>query len=238
MIALIALAALAFVAALVRRGRAGLVLLAVALLSLSGALALGINSDSMQTLDTSVADWFDSRRTRRREQRADGIFGYLGRPVHVLIPAVVIGGLLSARRRSLMPVALVTGGVGVGVAIEGTLKAIIGRTATSPPLVDYPHSYPSGHVTGTSALVGMIALGLGAGSSRAVQRTLAALTLLVVVFVAYLALYTGAHTFTDVVGGMFLGGAIVALGAAAMRGRRRSPTEWRRRPSDSERSPS
>jgi undecaprenyl-diphosphatase len=37
-----------------------------------------------------------------------------------------------------------------------------------------------------------------------------------VLFVAYLALYTGAHTFTDVLGGMALGGAIVAAGSAIL----------------------
>lgn len=216
MIVLIALAALLLAAALVTRGRTGLVLVAAASFTLLGALALGINSESMQGLDTSVADWFDAHRTRRRELKADGIFGYIGRPIHVLIPAVVIGALLSLRARSVKPVALVTGGVGVGVVIEATLKAVIGRTATTLPLVDYPHSYPSGHVTGTSALVGMIAVCLGAGSTRAVKWALAAVALAAVVFVAVLALYTGAHTFTDVVGGMFLGGGIVALGAAAL----------------------
>jgi undecaprenyl-diphosphatase len=37
-----------------------------------------------------------------------------------------------------------------------------------------------------------------------------------VLFVAYLALYIGAHTFTDVIGGMLLGGAIVAAGSAVL----------------------
>lgn len=216
MTALIVLAALFFAAALFTRGRVGLILLAAGLFTLLGALAVGINSDTMQALDTAVVDWFDAHRTRRREREADGIFGYLGRPIHVVIPALVIGTLLSLRARSVLPVILVTGGVGVGVVVEGTLKAVIGRTATAGPLVDYPHSYPSGHVTGTSALIGTIAVCLGAGSSSAVKWTLAAVTVAVVVFVAFLALYTGAHTCTDVIGGMLLGGAIISVGAAIL----------------------
>ena len=31
---------------------------------------------------------------------------------------------------------------------------VIGRTATTGPLVDYPHSFPSGRVTGTAVLSG------------------------------------------------------------------------------------
>jgi undecaprenyl-diphosphatase len=95
---------------------------------------------------------------------------------------------------------------------------VIGRTATTGPLVDYPHSFPSGRVTGTAALLGTIAVCLGVERGRAVKTTPAALVVATVVFVAVLALYTGAHTFTDVIGGMLLGGAIVALGAAVLSG--------------------
>lgn len=217
-IALVVVAAVFFAAALSVRGRAGLVLLSAGLFTLLAALAVGINSASMSSLDTVVATWFDDHRTRRRDLEADGIFGYIGRPIHVLIPALVMGTLLSWRARSARPVLCVTGGVGIGVAVEGTLKAVIGRTATTGPLVDYPHSYPSGHVTGTSALLGMIAVCLGVGASRAVKLAATGLAVAGVLFVAFLALYTGAHTFTDVLGGMFLGGAIVALGAAVLEG--------------------
>ena len=197
-------------------GRLPLVLLAAVLFALLAALAFGINADWLATLDTSVANWFDIHRSRRRDLEATGVFGYIGRPVHVLIPAVVFGVLLSMRARSAMPAICVTGGVGAGAAIEGTLKAVIGRTATTGPLVDYPHSFPSGHVTGSAALLGMIAVCLGAGRGRAAKATLAVLVVAGVLFVAGLALYTGAHTVTDVIGGMILGGAIVALGAAAL----------------------
>jgi undecaprenyl-diphosphatase len=49
-----------------------------------------------------------------------------------------------------------------------------------------------------------------------VQAALGVLVVGAVLFVAYLALYTGAHTFTDVLGGMALGGAIVAVGSAVL----------------------
>ena len=190
--------------------------LAVGLFTALAVLAVGINADWLAALDTSVADWFDAHRSRRRDQQAAGVFEYIGRPVHVLVVAAVCGTLLSFRARSAMPLIGVTGAVGLGVVVEQMLKAVIGRTASTGPLVDYPHSFPSGHVTGTAALLGTIAVFLGAGANRAVRTALAGLVVTAVVAVAVLALYTGAHTVSDVIGGMLLGGAIVALGAAGV----------------------
>ena len=181
--------------------------LAAACIATLAALAVAINSAVLIGIDTSVAEWFAARRIRSRDAEAAGVFGYIGRPVHVLIPALVCGGLLSLWARSVTPVVLVAGAVGVGVVVEATLKATVGRTVTAGPLVDYTHSFPSGHVTGTAALFGTIAVCLG-------SRAFALVAAGAVVLVAYLALYTGAHTCTDVIGGMALGGAIVALGAA------------------------
>lgn len=197
-------------------GRGGWLGLAAGLFTALAVLAVGINADWLAALDTSVADWFDAHRSRRRDEQAAGVFGYIGRPVHVLVAAVVCGTLLSLRARSAMPVIGVTGAVGLGVVVEQTLKAVIGRTATAGPLVDYPHSFPSGHVTGTAALLGAIAVFLGAGAGRTVRTALAALVTAAVIAVGVLALYTGAHTFSDVIGGMLLGGAIVSLCAAGM----------------------
>lgn len=61
----------------------------------------------------------------------------------------------------------------------------------------------------------MIAVFLGAGRGCAVNSVLALLVIVAVLPVAYLALYTGADTATDVIGAMLLGGALVSLGAAA-----------------------
>jgi undecaprenyl-diphosphatase len=209
-------------------GRGGWIALAAGLFTALAALAVGINADWLASLDTSVADWFDAHRSRRRDQQAAGVFGYIGRPVHVLVVAAVCGTLLSIRARSAIPVIGVTGAVGLGVVIEQTLKAVIGRTASAGPLVDYPHSFPSGHVTGTAALLGTIAVFLGAGANRAVRTTLAGLVVAVVIAVAVLALYTGAHTVSDVIGGMLLGGAFVALCAAGVQRRGgRLAGDWR-----------
>lgn len=181
-------------------------------------MAVGINDWWATGLDTSVMEWFDARRTRRRDREDMGVFRYIGSPPHVLSAAVVCGTALSAWWRSWRPMVLVTGAVGVGVMVEQTLKATIGRLDTDTLPVQYAHSFPSGHVTGTTALLGTIAVCLGVGLGRASKAALAGLVAVCVVVVAYLALYIGAHTCTDVIGGMFLGGAIVALSAAVRSG--------------------
>lgn len=187
-----------------------------------GATAAVLNTGWVAGWDAAVEAWFDQYRGDRKPTGADRIFGYIGSPVHVLTAALVGGTLLSARARSALPVFLVTGAVGAGVAVEQTLKATVGRTAAvvaqlqDSALPQYQHSFPSGHVTGAAALLGTIALCLGAGRGRATRVLPALAAVAGVVAVAVLALYTRAHTFSDVIGGMLLGGALVSLGAAVL----------------------
>lgn len=206
------------------RGLISLLLLSAGLFAALAALALAIDLPPLLTIDTSVADFFEPHRTPRRDEAATGVWAFIGTPVNVLIPAVAFGALFSVIARSVMPAVSLIGAIGIGVVIEETLKAVIERAATAEPLLGYAHSFPSGHVTGTAALLGMVAVCIGAGRGSALQARLAVLAVAGVLFVAILALFTGAHTFTDVIGGMLLGGSIVALGAAvldASTGRRR-----------------
>ena len=127
-----------------------------------------------------------------------------------------------------MRLVVVTGAVGAGAVIEQALKATVERTPENlsqlrnGPVLDwslvdyYAHSFPSGDVTGSAALFGMGAVCLGVGRSRVVQVAISGAAVTGVVAVSLLALYVRAHIFTDVIGGMVLGGAIVALGAAAI----------------------
>ncbi|MBU3749158.1 MAG: phosphatase PAP2 family protein [Mycobacterium sp.] len=212
MVWLIASAAAMLAAAIALRGRPGLVLLAAGLFTLLGALTMGMHADWLVSFDTALENWSDRHRTDRRGELAAGIWAFLGDPLHALIIAVVGGTLLSLRMKSPIPVVLVTGAVGVGVAVEETLKTVIP-----------PHSFPSGHVTVATTLFGMIAVCLAAGDSRLAKVALGVLVAESVFLVAALAVYSGAHTFTDVLGGALLGSAILASGAALL--------DYARRPS-------
>lgn len=187
-------------------------------------LALQLNADWCKTLDASVESWIYRHRSDRWQIDADGAFSYVGRPFHVATAGLVAGLLLSLQAKSAIRGVLVTGGVALGVIVEQTFKAAFTRTPETlgalhdGSLVWYQHSYPSGHVTGSAALLGMIAVCLGAGHSRARKMGLAAIVAGGVLFVAALALYSRAHIFSDVIGGMVLGGAVIAIGAAVLAG--------------------
>ena len=200
-----------------------LFLLAAGLFSAFAAMAVGINAEWLAALDVSVETWLEAHRSRRGLIDAAGIFRFVGLPVHVLSAAVVSGTLLSLGLRSVIPGFLVVGGVGFGVVVEQMIKAMVTRTSTAVAelqgrrdLLYFEHAFPSGHVTVTAALLGLIAVCLGVGCGRVVKVALQVPVLAGVLFVAFVAVYAKAHTFSDVIGGMILGGVIVSLGAAVL----------------------
>ena len=222
-------AALLGTTAAVVRGRASLAVLSVALFTVLALLALEVNAPRIVSLDASMFEWFYWHRFHRLRINSQDVFYYLGQPVPFAAAGVISGTLLAMQGRSVRRAVVVIGGVAVGVAVEQTLKAVIVRTPATlaalhdGSLVEYAQSFPSGHVTTSATLLGMIAVCLGTGRSLVAKATLAVPAVTGVVFVAFLALHTGAHLFSDVIGGMALSGALVAAGAAAL-----SPPKHRR----------
>lgn len=231
LVALTADAAILMAASVVSRGRVALVLLSAGLFNVLAILAIQINAPWMTAPNTWVWNWFNAHRSPRWQVHADGIFGYIGEPFHVAVAGVISGTLLAVQARSAMRAVFVIGVVGVGAVTEQILKALVERTPANlaqlhdGSVLSYAHSFPSGHVTGSATLLGAIAVCLGTRRSRVVKTTLGVIVAAGVLFVAFLALYSRAHIFTDVIGGMVLGGALVALGAAAfLPAARRNPT--------------
>ena len=170
------------------RGRAGMMLLSAALLSVLIVLALQINSEWMTDLDTSVRKWFTTHQGSRGLRSASRqLFAFIGRPLHVAIAAVVSGMLLAWRARSPLRAVVVIGAVGTGAVLERVFKALVTRTPdnlsklydASPQdlaqIAEHAHTFPSGHVTGTATLLGMIAVCASVGSSAPCENDMGCL---------------------------------------------------------------
>lgn len=219
----------------------GMMLLSAGLLSVLIVLALQINSEWMTDLDTSVRKWFTTHEGSKGLRNASRqLFAFIGWPLHVAIAAVLSGMLLAWRARSPLQAVVVIGAVGTGAVLDWVFKALVTRTPdnlsklydASPQdlaqITEHAHTFPSGHVIGTATLLGMIAVCASVGRRRPARTTWAAFVLFGVLFVAALALYVHAHLFADVIGGMALGGSIVAAGAALISALH--PIERRKRP--------
>ena len=130
LIALVSVAAILLLATFFTRGLISLVLLSAGLFTALAALALAIDLPALLAIDTSVLNFFEPYRTTRRDEAATGVWAFIGKPVHVLIAAVVLGALFSVLARSVMPAMSLIGAIGIGVVIEETMKAVIERTVS------------------------------------------------------------------------------------------------------------
>ena len=98
------------------------------------------------------------------------------------------------------------GTVGGAVLVSTAMKAVIYRPLTeaeiqaSPLLSTEHHPFPSGHVAGIGALLGIIAVCIAVGRSRTVQAPLTVLVGAGVVIVAFSRLNLGHHWLSDVIG--------------------------------------
>ena len=178
-------------------------------------LTIGVHTHGRVTrLDAATMTWFVAHRSAAFNWAASVITA-LGSPGATAAAGLLCGAVLSWQARSV-----ITGVVTIAAAAlaETALKAVVVRrlTPVELQLSTDSHSFPSGHVSGTGALLGIIAVCVGVGRSRTDRAWLTGCVVAGVLVVAVARLYLGVHWLTDVIGGAVLAGVFVSLGAAVM----------------------
>jgi undecaprenyl-diphosphatase len=204
----------------VERGRigAGVWLLMPAIV---GFIGLAIAAHVVRhgaAVDHAVLGWISEHRRVGLTTAAVAITN-AGSPVAVAVLALLAGAILWWRRRSPLPGLVVIATVALAAGLSTLTKVLVG--AQRPPrqlqlLIEVDPSFPSGHVTGTMALLGIVAVVVGNGRTRTVRIALVSGVVLATAVVALTRLYLGVHWPTDVAGGFLLGGAAVLVGSAAL----------------------
>ncbi|WP_238587958.1 phosphatase PAP2 family protein [Rhodococcus sp. 311R] len=173
----------------------------------------------LTSFDGPVTDWMVDHRSGVLDQIAVAITD-LGSPVATALLGITCGVFISWRARSVVPGLIVIGTVGAAAVASSVVKALVGRER--PPtniqvLLETDHSFPSGHVTGTAALVGIVVLVLSAHRTAAVKRLLMLAAVTITIVVALTRLYLGVHWLTDVIVGAILATLAVTVGGALFR---------------------
>jgi undecaprenyl-diphosphatase len=164
-------------------------------------------STSLQAMDVKVHDWTVMNRTAG----ATAFFWTLstiGGPVSLaILAAVILTGLLIARRFSFASYLLVTAGGGGLINLELKLYFARARPAVAEALrVAHGYSFPSGHAMGSAVTFGALSYLVFRSTSR--WRWKAAVLALAGALVAAVSLsrvYLGVHWFSDVGAGVTAG---------------------------------
>ncbi|WP_181762769.1 phosphatase PAP2 family protein [Rhodococcus spelaei] len=167
--------------------------------------------------DPAVGSWFAGHQSPALVSAATWVTR-AGSPVSTAVVAVAVAALLARRHRSALPAAVLAGTVALAAVASVVVKDVVARPRPSrvghlAAATDY--SFPSGHVTGTVALLGALLVLMPAGVGPLRRTVAAASATVVVIAVAASRLYLGVHWLTDVVGGLLLGVAAVLVGALA-----------------------
>ncbi|MDP9330641.1 MAG: phosphatase PAP2 family protein [Actinomycetota bacterium] len=135
--------------------------------------------------------------------------------VPVLLPVVIVlGGYVLVKKRDWRPGVLLVVALAGATAWYDVVKPLVDRERPPVPLqliAVSGRSFPSGHATAAIAVWGAVAVVL---SSRPKPRLKAVVWIaagLIATLVGFSRLYLGVHWWTDVVGGMALGGAWLCL---------------------------
>ncbi|NTY62349.1 phosphatase PAP2 family protein [Mycolicibacterium sphagni] len=136
----------------------------------------------------------------------------LGSPAGVAVIAIAAAAVAWWRVGSARPALLILTTLVVASTVSTLTKSIVGahRPARAVQLVvETDRSFPSGHVTGTLALLGVLAVVIGQHARRSACVAMIALAGAATIAVGLTRLYLGVHWATDIAGGLLLGTAAV-----------------------------
>lgn len=183
-----------------------------------GVLAVQVRDGWLAGADLRITEWIVQQRNPIGDEFFLAVSAVLG-PVEISLLTAVVAGLMAIRYRSMVCGLIIVSTVGGASAMCWLLKMLVARAR--PPLVfqqtiESSYSFPSGHVTAATALLGITASVLGLHAGMMVKRTSAALAMLIAGTVALSRFYLGVHWFSDIVAGALVAVAAVLLGGCAM----------------------
>ncbi len=169
-------------------------------------------------VDNVVTAALVGHRTPFADQVAVSVTEAFG-PPETACAAVLVAVVAVVKFRSFLSGLTILLTVGGASASCTAMKLLLARSR--PPIriqetLETDYSFPSGHVTGTVALVGILVVVAGMHKSAAIRGGLACAAVVIVAAVAMSRLYLGVHWLTDVLAGMLLGTVAVEIGAAML----------------------
>ncbi len=190
------------------------VVLAAILLAMFAVLGLvAHHARSGTALDHTVLDAMIAHRSpalTRWALAGTTLFSPAGTGVLAVVAAAVLWWRLGSPRPAMLVLAALA-----GAGAASTLTKIVVGAHRPPPAVqliaETDGSFPSGHVTGTVALLGALAVVAGRYCRRSVRVASWIVTASAAVAVGFTRLYLGVHWASDVVGGLLLGATAVAV---------------------------
>lgn len=199
-------------------GRRGVIVAVVLALAFSALAVVSHHAGHGTPVDHSVLSWMIDHR--RREFTALAIvITDAGSPVAMTLLALLASGMIWWRQSSPKTALVVMATLAAATATSTLTKAAVGAQRPSRAvqlIAEVDPSFPSGHVTGTVTLFGMVAVVVGRNRGTATRWVLACAVIAAALAIAVTRLYLGVHWLTDVCGGMLLGSVAVTLGACCL----------------------
>jgi membrane-associated phospholipid phosphatase len=204
----------------------GLALTLALVFTIGGGLLLGVLAYLVRTnsrligIDNSVARW-GNRHATALSTHALNLITQLGGTYTVIALCVVLAALETMRTRSVWIVPFIVVVVGGEGLLTLAVKQLANRVRPSfnPAAATLGPSFPSGHSATAAAFYAAAALLLGRQRGRPTRAVLAALAAGIAVAVAASRVLLDVHWLTDVIAGLALGWAWLAVCSIAFGGR-------------------